>query len=108
MKINPAPPPHPGARTPPPAAKTPGRPNLPSRASFQLPPLFDVAENGAAAAPAEAPQSGYRYPDAGPGGWAADEAAYDRRQSGFGPIGMVAAALFIMVAVYLGATVLMK
>jgi hypothetical protein len=41
-----------------------------------------------------------------PAGWTDDEP--DGRRSGFGPIGLVAAALLLMVAVYLGATLLMK
>ena len=40
-------------------------------------------------------------------GWA-DEGSGDRSGGGFGPLGLVAAALLIMVAVYFGATLLMK
>jgi len=42
-----------------------------------------------------------------PAGWADDDAAAIPKRS-FGPIGMVAAALLLMVIVYLGATVLMR
>jgi hypothetical protein len=42
-----------------------------------------------------------------PAGWADEDAAAIPRRS-FGPIGMIAAALLLMVIVYLGATVLMR
>ena len=38
----------------------------------------------------------------------ADEEQTDEKPNGFGPVGMIAAAMFIMVAVYLGTTILMN
>lgn len=87
-------------RTPPPG----GRMNqLPSRASFQLPadgvepglPPMDVTE------PIAAPAA-----NRGSTGWADDEPV--RKVGGIGPIGLVVFALILMVAVYFGATLLMK
>ena len=43
-----------------------------------------------------------------PDGWAEEEAASAPPRSSFGPLGLVAGAVLLMVAVYLGATLLMK
>lgn len=105
---------HPGVKTA--AAHSPAAPArgpaLPSRASFQLPPVADAsAETGATAhapTPVEEPASRVRSaPRADELGWA-DEDVPEPRPGGFGPVGLVAAALFIMVTVYIGATLLMK
>jgi serine/threonine-protein kinase len=141
----PTPPPLPSAI--PPATRTPGpperRPNMPSRAAFQIPPVADEMDAPPAAPagrpapparrsmpsmpvpPAPAPGRGAKSVPAArplpapkgpqpppfaeeiPTGWADDDAAATPRRS-FGPIGLVAAALLLMVAVYLGATLLMK
>jgi serine/threonine-protein kinase len=97
---------HPGARVNPPAppsARTPPpdrmKPNLPSRSSFQVP-TDDHVDPGALPAEAPADPAGRM-----PHGWA-DEDPTPRR--GFGPVGVVAAALLIMVAAYIGAVMLMR
>ncbi|MDB5306098.1 MAG: pknH 3 [Gemmataceae bacterium] len=112
VKINPPPGSHPGtkanpaARTPPPARG----PNLPSRASFQLPPIAEEIDTGAVATatPLDTPKPAARVATRGElAGWADDEPA-ERRGAGFGTIGLIAAAVMIMVAVYFGATFLLK
>lgn len=92
---------HPGVR---PAGHAPmGRMSLPSRASFQLPPMDDedvaVAEAPPAAAPAPAVA-------AAPVAWADDESG--KKGPAMGTVGLVAAAVLLMVAVYFVATMLMK
>lgn len=109
VKMNPMPPgshpgmkplppvaPGPKAQTPPPARG----PSLPSRASLQagFQPDAEIEEPLAYADEAPTPS---RSP-----AWAMDD--LNEKKSAFGPIGMVAAAMFIMVAVYLGTTLLMK
>ncbi|MFO0802080.1 MAG: protein kinase [Gemmataceae bacterium] len=85
--------PGPKTQTPPPARG----PSLPSRASLQAGFQPD-AEMEAPVAVEEAAPS--RAP-----AWAED---LTEKKNAFGPVGMVAAAMFIMVAVYLGTTLLMK
>ncbi len=96
------------ARTPPPTRG----PSLPSRASFQLPPMAEelddvpsiesvVPVERAAATRRPVPARGDQA------AWTEDEQG-DRKGGGFGTIGLIAAAVLIMVAVYFGATVLMK
>jgi serine/threonine-protein kinase len=133
--------PSPATRTPSPL---PSRSNagIPSRASFQLPPLESDTETGemgrnqtpvevarpapkfpgrpAAAATMTAPASksaDRKMPAAPPApvaeaeeapAWAEGEKTAQSPRSGFGPLGLVAAAVFLTVAVYLGATLLMK
>jgi serine/threonine-protein kinase len=133
-----APPAVPAAGNPAPNVRTPqparGPSNIPSRASFQLPALAGGAETGTASkvpTPAEAPAARGGPPklptrgatggkpaapakspapqleaveDGEPTAWA-EEAPAERK---FGPIGIVAAALLLMVVVYFGATMLMK
>lgn len=127
--------PGPNVRTPQPQRGAPApasRPatNVPSRASFQLPPMADEANEtnptarrtpaepsrplpklptrGAKPAPTAPPTELEEVENAVPA-WAAevsDEPA--PRSGGVGPLGLVAAALVIMVVVYIGATMLMK
>jgi serine/threonine-protein kinase len=123
--------PAPNVRTPQPNR---GASKIPSRASFQLPALPGKPEAGRAAAPAGGSRSALPKASARgtpdkprPAGgrpapakstapksdaddievtrWA-EEAGPDRK--GFGPVGIVAAALLLMVVVYFGATILMK
>lgn len=116
VKLN-TPPPHPGVKAAPagpPVPRAPGRgPSLPSRASFQLPAIDD---DSAVALPGiNAPIEKKAAPPAkkAPGrsaqqaGWA-DEEPSDRKGGSFGTVGLIATALLIMVAVYFGATLLMK
>ena len=104
-KAPPAGPVAPSRGTPPPTR--PG-PSLPSRASFQLPPLaeeiIDTGEVDQSDTPVDTPRPKLPTRQA----WAEDEAAGEPRGATFGPIGLVAAALLLMVAVYYGATLLMK
>jgi serine/threonine-protein kinase len=91
--------PGPKVQTPPPARV----PSLPSRDSLRggqshAPAMHE--EFDSPASPADSALPG-RAP-----AWATDELV--EKKSAFGPIGMVAAAMFIMVAVYLGTTLLMK
>jgi serine/threonine-protein kinase len=93
-----------GAKTPQPQ---PARvsPHLPSRASFQLPPMADEIDTGSTAqghTPTEMPSQ----TRGAPAGWV-DEPA-PRARGNFGPVGLIVAAVLIMVAVYFGATQLMK
>jgi hypothetical protein len=46
--------------------------------------------------------------ESGPTRWAEEEDAPRPARNSFGPLGLVAAAVLLMVAVYLGATLLMK
>jgi serine/threonine-protein kinase len=91
--------------TPPP--NRPG-PSLPSRASFQLPPLADeIIDTGPSAhtdTPSDTPKP--RHPPRATS-WT-DDPDPTARTAQFGPVGLVAAALLLMVAVYYGATLLMK
>jgi serine/threonine-protein kinase len=94
-------------KTPPPQparvkSAQPATPSLPSRATFTLPPLADEMETGAAAA-ARTPVE-VQAPGRVPGGWVDEEP----KGRGFGPMGLVVVAVLIMVAVYFGATQLMK
>jgi serine/threonine-protein kinase len=129
--------PGPNVRTPQPQrgtaapASRPGA-NVPSRAAFQLPPMADEAvETGpparrtpaepgrplpklptrgaAKAAPQPVPPAELEPVDEPVAAWAAEADAPEQRQGGgMGPLGLVAAALVIMVVVYIGATMLMK
>jgi serine/threonine-protein kinase len=119
-KTNPAAPPGPSVRTPNPQ---PGRgaSNIPSRASFQLPALADGgAETASKAKTTEAPRAGSRPPaskaaaprpapvpqlDSEEPAWATEA---DEKKPSFGAVGIIAAALLLMVVVYFGATMLMK
>ncbi|MBX9580389.1 MAG: hypothetical protein K2X87_08785, partial [Gemmataceae bacterium] len=98
----------PGTATPAPAAARSGAgrgPVLPSRASFQLPPVAAPVDTRADLA--ETPGPATAKPGTAvnePLAWADEE---DGRR-GIGPTALVAAAVAIMVAVYVGATLLMK
>jgi len=98
MKPLPPAPAGPKTQTPPPARG----PSLPSRASLQagFQPDAEMEAPVSTATPLETPIPG-RAP-----AWTEDQ--LNERKSAFGPVGMVAAAMFIMVAVYLGTTLLMK
>jgi serine/threonine-protein kinase len=116
---------HPGVKLPPPPGSNPGTkpspaartpvpargPNLPSRASFQLPPIAEEIDTGAVAGmgtPVDNPRPPARIPTRGEtAGWTDDEPA-ERKAGGLGAAGLVALAVLIMVAVYFGATMLMK
>jgi len=94
-------------RTPPPSRG----PALPSRDTFKLP---QIAEDFDDAQPVElgspemaAPTRGKTPTRADKAGWA-DEGKRERTGGGFGPLGLVAAAVLIMVAVFFGAKLLMK
>jgi len=108
---NPQPQPQqPSGRNPAPHAAVARGPSLPSRASFQLPGMADESDSDALPGvdtPVEAAAEPARQPR---GGWARDDD--DRRSGGgggsFGAVGLVAVAVLIMVAVYFGATMLMK
>jgi serine/threonine protein kinase len=124
VKINPPPGSNPGAkpvpagppvfptRPPAPAAGPVRSPSLPSRASFQLPQMSDEMPEAlydadeAPAEPAPAKKSRVRVPARQDSRWVDDSA--DRSGGGFGAVGLVAAAVLIMVAVYFGATMLLK
>jgi serine/threonine-protein kinase len=108
----------PNTRTPEPQ---PGRgpANLPSRAAFQIPGLQDAAKppksspGAAPKLPTRASTAGFAVPakpepaeDDSPA-WA-DEDASEPKKATFGAVGIVAAALLVMVFVYIGATMLMK
>ncbi|MBN9122491.1 MAG: protein kinase [Planctomycetes bacterium] len=115
----------PNVRTPNPQPARGG--NVPNRASFQLPAIDDGNETGAAAKaptplgtprpalpklPTRGATTGKPLPKAAPepvveeDAWA--EEVPDRKGGTFGAVGLVAAALLIMVVVYVGATMLMK
>lgn len=97
--LKPLPPVSPGpkAQTPPPARG----PSLPNRASFQAAMQVEPELDFGPPAPSHAPAA-QRPPS-----WTEEE-LNEPKPSAFGPIGMVAAAMFIMVVVYLGTTLLMK
>ena len=80
---------------------------LPSRASFQLPPV-DAAETGGAVA-MDTPVETEAVPRGGrpPGGWADDDPG-ERKVGMFSTVGLIGIAVLLMTAVYFGATVLMK
>jgi serine/threonine protein kinase len=94
----------PGTKTPQPQ---PARvsPHLPSRASFQLPPMAEEMDTGAVAS-SQTPTSIPHSNRPAPNGWVDEPAPTGKKN--FGPIGLVAVAVLIMVAVYFGATQLMK
>src|SRR5262245_10995666 len=124
-RSNPGTPAPPNVRTPNPTPSRSGA-NIPNRASFQTP-AVDTAETGSASNVRTTPESGPNRGAAKPPpsrstvaapakptkpapaeeddlpAWA-DEVT-ERR---FGPVGLVAAALLLMVAVYFGATLLMR
>ena len=107
-KLNPAANGNPPGRTPVPPK---GGPSLPSRASFQLPPMadeMDTGVNASATTPAETARPANVPNRAELAGWADDEPADRKGGGGFGTIGLVVTAVLIMVAVYFGATLLMK
>jgi serine/threonine-protein kinase len=105
--------------------------NVPSRAAFQLPPVADEANEtnptarrtptepsrpmpklptrGAKPAPVAPPPAALDEADEPVLAWAAEVSDESpARAGGVGPIGLVAAALVVMVVVYIGATMLMK
>ena len=89
-----------GGRTIPPPGRT-----APPKSSHASRPLPGKSNPGTKAVPVQkAPQKAANNI---PPGWA-DDAAAAIPKRGFGPIGLVAAALLLMVVVYLGATLLMK
>ncbi len=96
--------------TPPPAG--PGRSGLrvPGRDAFNLPPAedYDTGVLSSAATPppvaAEVPAT---VPSRAPAGWTDEEPPAARGGSGLGTLGLVAAAVLLMTAVYFGATMLM-
>jgi serine/threonine-protein kinase len=91
---------HPGAAAPPVRTPPPAKagPSLPSRASFSLPPMADEVDNA---------NGNSKGPELGElAGWADD--ASTERKAAFGPLGLIAAAVLLMVVVYLTATLLMK
>jgi serine/threonine protein kinase len=110
VKLNPMPGSHPGLNPLPPVAPGPKTqtpppvrgPSLPSRALLQsgLPVLDEFEGPPASQSPLEPAQ-----PSHAPA-WTEDE--LNDNKNAFGPVGMIAAAMFIMVAVYLGTTLLMK
>ncbi len=95
-------------QTPPPARG----PSLPSRASFQLPAMADEIMDTGPIAAMTMPAEPVKQPQVVPGrpraGWADEEPERRDGGGGFGPVGLIAAALLLMVAVYFGATMLMK
>ena len=122
VKLNPMPTSHPGVKpnhAPLPGPKTqtpaPARgPSLPSRASLhsngQPQHRADEYDTGAVLAmpsPIEVATQNRVPSRAEQASWADDE-QNDEKPNGFGPVGMIAAAMFIMVAVYLGTTILMN
>jgi serine/threonine-protein kinase len=116
-KNNPAAPAGPNVRTPnPQPARAASK--IPSRASFQLPALADGGAGGAKAKPGEAagakPAGKARViPKPPPVPQLDEEPAWaneagDEKKPSFGAVGIIAAALLLMVVVYFGATMLMK
>lgn len=97
---------HPGVKVPTPAPVR-GGPSLPSRASFQLPPMAEETDSSAVAA-SSAPAESAGRPARQSAGWTEEEPAERRGGAGFGPIGLIAAAILLMVAAYFGATQFMK
>lgn len=89
---------------PPPGRTAPGRTAPPAKSS--QPAKSVPSAKGIPAAKASNPTKAVQ--DAIPPGWADQAAVAAVPRKGFGPIGMVAAALLLMVLVYLGATVLMR
>jgi serine/threonine protein kinase len=79
-------------------------PHMPSRASFQLPPMADEIDTGAVAT-SKTPVAMPPTHRPAPNGWVDEPAP---KKVNFGPLGLVAVAVLIMVAVYFGATQLMK
>jgi serine/threonine-protein kinase len=132
----------PATRTPNPMPAKSNNGPMPSRASFQLPPMIDErqldnGDNGRSQAQQEVQRPAPKFPsrsataptssngssalksaptstnlveesEAGPTGWAVEEQTSTQPRNGFGPLGLVAAAVLLMVAVYFGATLLMK
>jgi serine/threonine-protein kinase len=90
-------------------SRTPPQPRqgakVPSRSSAGMPPPRPAAPpaRAAKAAPKQAAQD-----DDVPLGWAEEEPTRNSVRRNFGPIGLVCVALILMVAVYFGATLLMK
>jgi hypothetical protein len=76
---------------------------IPTRGAATLPAPTAKTAAKTTASPQEAPEA-----DPAPLGWAEEEQAPAPARNGFGPVGLVAAALLLMVAVYFGATLLMK
>jgi len=112
---------------------------LPSRASFQLPPMTDelnreTSEVGRIQTPVDVPRPAAKLPprsavvnnpsspkppansvptnqpgeETGRTPWADEEESSNQSRPGFGAMGLVAGALLLMIAVYMGATLLMK
>ena len=93
-----------GVPVPPPGRTAPGRTAAPSKAS--QPTKSVPAAKGVPAAKASA--AAKAGPDSIPAGWADQAAVAAVPRKGFGAVGMVAAALLLMVLVYFGVTVLMR
>lgn len=85
---------------------------MPSRASFQLPPMADeITDLGlqATSTPANIPDNNpMPIPTRATAGWAEEESTGKSGGSGFGTFGLIAAAVVLMVAAYFGATMFMK
>jgi len=90
----------PGRSAPPPGRSAPGRA---SQMGKSVPNAKGIPAAKASTAQKIAPEAAGNIP----AGWADEDAAAIPRRS-FGPVGMIAAALLLMVIVYLGATVLMR
>jgi serine/threonine-protein kinase len=95
----------PGAAPPPPRPAT----KVPSRSSAGMPARPAAAPaRPAAKAPARPAAKQAAQDDDVPLGWAEEEPTRESVRRNFGPIGLVCVALILMVAVYFGATLLMK
>jgi serine/threonine-protein kinase len=131
---------NPGTRTPSPMPPKSNGMGIPSRASFQLPPMADqvnmeTSQVGRIQTPVDVPRPGPKLPSrsaaapadqnarvpenaaqpkqageeaVGESAWAEEVDARPRNRNSFGQLGLVAATILLMVAVYLGATLLMK
>jgi serine/threonine-protein kinase len=125
----------PATRTPSPMPPKSNGSGIPSRASFQLPPMsnevnLETSEVGRIQTPVDVPRHGSKLlTRAAPAdqnarvpanaaqtkpateeeaAWAEEVEARSQTRSSFGQLGLVAATILLMVAVYLGATLLMK
>jgi serine/threonine protein kinase len=78
-------------------------PKIPTRSAAKLAPV--ASKNSEKFAAATVPAQDV---ETTPTAWAEEETATTQPRNSFGPLGLVAAAVLLMVAVYLGATLLMK
>ena len=120
VKLNPMPGSHPGMKhnpvaLPGPKTQTPAPvrgPSLPSRASLHKNGHYQQAEEydtgPILGMPVQVEEAPNRVPSRAEQAAWADEEMSDEKPNAFGPLGMIAAAMFIMVAVYLGTTLLMN